>query len=86
MASYRILIRVSALKELEALPLKDRRRVAARIGAPGSAPRPTGGERLVGVDAHRLRQGNYRVVYTIDDAEKCVTVVRVAHRRDVYRS
>ncbi len=85
MDGYRLLIRRSAEKEIERLPQPIRRPVVARIAALGSEPRPSGSQELSGQDAYRIRHGVYRVVYTIDDATRVVTVVRVAHRSDVYR-
>ncbi|HUG81664.1 MAG TPA: hypothetical protein VML01_08370, partial [Bryobacterales bacterium] len=64
MASYRLLVKPSAVKELEALPAKDRRRVAGKIRKLASEPRPAGAEKLSGQDKYRLRQGNYRVLYS----------------------
>ena len=85
MASYRIELRRSAAKELEALPVKDRRRIVSKIGALLNNPRPTGCEMLSGREKYRLRQGAYRISYAIDDDRQLVTVVKVGHRRDVYR-
>ena len=85
MASYSVLLKRSAAKELEALPLKDRRRVATRVGALAEEPRPQGVEKISGQDKYRIRQGPYRVLYTIDDPALTVTVVKIGHRRDVYR-
>ena len=85
MASYSILIKRSAGKEIEALPPKDRRRVVARVQALAGNPRPTGCEKLSGEEKYRLRQGDYRMLYEIFDRELIVTVVRVGNRRDVYR-
>lgn len=85
MASYSVLLKRSAAKELEALPLKDRRRVATRIGALAAEPRPQGVEKISGQDKYRIRQGDYRVLYTIDDPTLTVTVVKIGHRGDVYR-
>lgn len=85
MASYRILLKRSAAKELEALPLKDRRRVAMRIGALANEPRPQGVEKISGQDKYRIRQGDYRVLYTIDDPGLTIIVVKIGHRGDVYR-
>ncbi len=85
MASYSVLLKRSAAKELEALPLKDRRGVAARLGALVEDPRPPGVETISGQDKYRIRQGDYRVLYTIDDPALTVTVVRIGHRGDVYR-
>lgn len=85
MASYKLLIKPSAVKELEALPTKDRRKVITKIETLASEPRPHGCEKLSGQERYRVRQGDYRVVYGIDDAAQTVLVVKVAHRRDVYR-
>lgn len=85
MASYRLLIKPSAAKELEALPPKDRRRIAAKIQRLASEPRPAGTEKLSGQEKYRLRQGAYRVLYSIDDAQSAVVIVKIGHRRDVYR-
>ncbi|MDP9177092.1 MAG: type II toxin-antitoxin system RelE/ParE family toxin [Gemmatimonadota bacterium] len=85
MANYSVLIRRSAAKEIEALPLKDRRRVVARIEALAGNPRPPGCEKLSGEEKYRIRQGNYRILYEIVDRDLIVTVVRVGNRRDVYR-
>lgn len=85
MASYRILIKRSAAQELETVPLKDRRRLVRRIEALANNPRPMGGQKLSGEEKYRLRQGDYRILYEISDEELVVTVVRIGHRRDVYR-
>ena len=85
MASYSIQIKRSAAKELETLPLKDRRRIVARIRTLASDPRPPGSEKLSGEEKYRLRQGNCRILYEIVDEDLIVTVVRIGHRRDVYR-
>ena len=84
MASYRILIKPSAVKELEALPPKDRRRIASRIQGLSSDPRPPSCEKLAGQELYRVRQGNYRILYTVSDEEIIVLIIRVGHR-DIYR-
>ena len=85
MASYSIQLTRSAAKELERIPLKDRRRIVDRITALADDPRPAGSERLSGDDKYRIRQGDYRILYEIVDHELIVAVVRVGHRREVYR-
>jgi mRNA interferase RelE/StbE len=84
-ASYRLFIKASAAKELEALPARDRKRVATRIARLASDPRPPGVEKLSGQEKFRLRQGAYRVLYAIADNERSVVIVKIGHRRDVYR-
>ena len=85
MASYELLIKRSAAKELAALPPTYRRRIATRIQQLSAAPRPPGVEKLSGAEQYRVRQGDYRVLYEIDDGERTVTIVRIGHRKDVYR-
>lgn len=85
MASYSVEIKRSAAKELEQLPPKDRTRIVTRIRALAGTPRPPGCEKLSGQERYRVRQGNYRILYEIDDAVFRVIVVRIAHRRDAYR-
>lgn len=87
MARYRLEIKRSAAKELEAVDRKpDRQRLVARIQALSTDPRPPGCEKLAGhADRYRVRQGDYRVVYAVDDAEQIVLVFKIGHRREVYR-
>jgi mRNA interferase RelE/StbE len=85
-ASYSLLIKASAAKELEAAPKKDRTRLAARIGGLAATPRPPGSEKLSGDEKYRIRQGDYRILYLIEDASSTVTIVKIGHRREVYRN
>lgn len=87
MASYRVLIKTSAGKELAAVGLKaDRQRIVAKIQGLATNPRPHGSEKLAGYsDRYRVRQGNYRIVYVIDDEASEVTIFKVGDRKDVYR-
>lgn len=85
MASYRLLIKPSATKELEDVPRKDRRRLVTRMRELAEQPRPPGAEKLSGHDLYRVRQGNYRILYEIVDHDLTVTVIKFGHRREVYR-
>ena len=85
MASYNVVIKPSAVKELESMPVKELRRVARKIADLAKAPRPTGCVKLSGRDQYRFRQGDYRIVYAVDDRRQLVEVVKIGHRRDVYR-
>ena len=85
MASYSLFIKPSAAKEIEAVPKPDRRRIVAKIVSLSSDPRPPGCEKLSGHDQYRIRRGNYRILYEIHDLKLIVVVVKVGHRRDVYR-
>jgi mRNA interferase RelE/StbE len=83
---YRVEIMRSALKQLEALPREEQERLTKEINALADDPRPPGVERLKGVaDQYRIRVGSYRVIYTIRDDRLIVLVLRIGHRRDVYR-
>ena len=86
MASYKLLIKPSAAKEIESAPKKDRPRIIKRIQDLSSDPRPPGCEKLSGHDdKYRVRQGTYRIVYSNSDAGLVVCVVKVGHRKEVYR-
>ena len=86
MASYSLEIKRSAAKELAQLPPKDRGRVVARIQALADDPRPVGAEKLSGQERYRVRQGDYRILYEIEDQILRIMVVKIWHRRDVYRA
>lgn len=83
--SYSLHINKKAEKEIRAQPLDLRRQIIARIQSLKDNPRPPGCKKLAGRDGYRLRAGSYRIIYTIEDDRLVVIVVRVAHRRDVYR-
>ncbi|HEX9304782.1 MAG TPA: type II toxin-antitoxin system RelE/ParE family toxin [Thermoanaerobaculia bacterium] len=87
MAGYRVLIKPSAAKEIEAVGQKeDRQRIVTRIRSLARDSRPLGSEKLSGRgDLYRLRVGRYRVVCTVGDDELVVLIVRVGHRKNVYR-
>ena len=87
MAAYSVEIKRSAAKELDAVePRALRSRIVQRIRSLASEPRPHGAEKLaVAGAAYRIRQGDHRIVYEIDDEERHVVVVKIGHRREVYR-
>lgn len=85
MANYKILIKASAAKELEELPKKDNARIIDRIKSLADNPRPAGAEKLTGINRYRVRQGDYRILYEVYDNEIVVMVVKIGHRREVYR-
>lgn len=87
MAQYRLLIKASAAKELKAIPNKrERQRIVRRIQSLESDPRPRGSQKLSGKERYRIRQGQYRIVYAIEADELVVYVVKIGHRKDVYRA
>ena len=85
MEKYRLLIKRSAADELGRIPKRDLRRVVERVRALGEDPRPHGCEKLSAQERFRVRQGDYRVVYSIDDAGRTVEIFKIGHRGEVYR-
>lgn len=85
MGKYSILFRQSVLKDLAVLPKKDVQRIMEAIRALAVDPRPPQSQKLSGREQYRLRQGTYRILYVIQDDVLIVTVVKVGHRREVYR-
>jgi mRNA interferase RelE/StbE len=86
-AAYRVLIKSSAAREIEAVgQKKDRQRIVTAIRALAEEPRPTGSQKLTGeTDRYRIRIGSYRIIYSIEDSDLIVLIVRIAHRKEVYR-
>ncbi len=84
MESYKVLIRRSAADELGRIPQKDLRRIVVRIEKLAAEPRPDGCEKLSGQERYRIRQGDYRVVYSIDDSTRTVEIFKIGHRSEVY--
>ena len=85
MAAYKLFFKKSVQKDFDNIPKKDLRRILNRIKALAEDPRPSGCEKLTGKERYRLRQGKYRIVYSIQDDELTVWVVKVGHRRYIYR-
>lgn len=86
MGKYSIRIKPTAVKEIEAIPSKtDRQKIIERIQALADDPRPPGCKKLTGREQYRVRQGWYRIVYAVNDQEITVFVVKVGHRKDVYK-
>ncbi len=83
--TYAVLILPRAQKELERIPARDYASVRAAILALAQNPRPADCTKLKGREGWRIRQGDYRIIYDIDDHQKTVTVVHVRHRREAYR-
>ena len=84
--AYRLEIMPAAERDLRTLPAAILARLDARMRALANNPRPRGAERIRGTRGGlRLRVGDYRILYRVDDAQQVVTIGRVGHRRDVYR-
>ena len=85
MGSYSIVFKKSVSKDLKKIPKKDVARIISAIKKLADDPRPPQAKKLSGQERYRLRQGNYRILYSIEDDKLVVCVVRVGNRRDVYR-
>lgn len=83
--TYRIELRPAAVKALRKLERQDQRRIQGAIALLSTNPRPPGMKWLRDRDGYRVRVGNYRVLYTIDDEVLVVVVVTLGNRREVYR-
>ncbi len=85
MASYNVHLSRSAERELRGVPPPDLMRIWRRIRALEGDPRPPGCMKLAGAEGYRIRQGDWRVVYLVDDTVRRVDVVKIGHRREIYR-
>ena len=85
MDEYRIEIKKSAGKELKKIKGKDQERIIERIRGLAQNPRPPGSKKLSGEEKYRIRQGDYRILYQVFDDTLLVVIVKIAHRRDVYK-
>ena len=85
MAEYKLFFKKSVQKDFDTIPKKDLRRILNRIEALKTDPRPPGCEKLTGQERYRLRQGQYRIAYSIQDYELTVWVIKVGHRKHIYR-
>ncbi|MGD0782237.1 MAG: type II toxin-antitoxin system RelE/ParE family toxin [Candidatus Aminicenantales bacterium] len=86
MERYRLLIKKSAADELAGgISRKDLEKIVRRIQGLAGDPRPSGCRKLSGQDRYRLRPGEYRVVYTVDDARRIVEVYKIDNRREIYK-
>jgi mRNA interferase RelE/StbE len=85
MARFELRFKPSVAKDLRGVPVADVRRILERIEALRDTPRPDGSERRAGQTLWRIRQGRYRIVYLIDDLHIVVEVIRIGHRREIYR-
>ena len=85
MGEYKVYFKKSVEKELTTIPKKDLKNILQRIAMLAQNPRPAGYEKLTGQERYRIREGRYRIVYSIQDEVLTVWIVKVGHRKDVYR-
>ena len=85
MAEYEIFFKKSVWKEIRIIPKSELKQILSRIEKLGHNPRPRGCEKLTSMELYRVRQGKYRIVYSIQDNELTVWVIKIGHRKNVYR-
>jgi mRNA interferase RelE/StbE len=85
MAEYKVLFKNSVWKDFESIPKGELIKILERIDTLSKNPRPNGSQKISGQERYRIRQGRYRILYSIQNEELTVWVVKVAHRKDVYR-
>lgn len=85
MEKYEVIFKQSVAKDLRAIPVKDVAKILRRIETLKIDPRPPGVEKLSGQEKYRIRQGVYRIIYEIQNFELVIVVVKIGHRREVYR-
>lgn len=83
--AFEIVLKPAARRDLDSLPKKEVQRIASRIALLANEPRPFGIQKLAAQNAYRIRTGNYRILFEIDDREKMVLVYRIRHRSETYR-
>jgi len=86
MAKYKIFIKKSAANELKNISKKDLKHLVKRIQSLAENPRPRGSQKLSAQERYRIRQGNYRIVYSILGKELAAQIFKIGHRREIYRS
>ena len=85
MAGYNVYFKKSVWKDFESIPKNDLKKIMKLIESLGKDPRPSGCRKLSGQERYRLRQGRYRIIYSIHNDELTVWIVKVRHRKDIYR-
>jgi mRNA interferase RelE/StbE len=84
-ARFEIEFKKSVEKDVRGFPASDLRKILLKINSLREDPRPPGSVKLAGAEYYRMSQGNYRIVYEILDARLVVVVIKIGHRREVYR-
>ena len=85
MAAYKVLFKNSVWKDFESFPKIELKKILEKINSLSTDPRPIDSQKLSSQERYRLRQGRYRILYSIQDEYLTVWVVKVAHRKDIYR-
>jgi mRNA interferase RelE/StbE len=85
MAKYKILFKESVYKDIRNIPKAELKRILLKIEQLAEEPRPIGSQKLTGFELYRVRQGAFRIVYSISDNELIICAIKIGHRKDVYR-
>ena len=85
MAKYELVVRQSVSKDTKDIPSNDLKKILKKMKALCEDPRPPGSVKLSGMEYYRIRQGDYRIIYEIEDNRLIVVVVKIGHRREIYR-
>ena len=85
MAEYKIYFKESVEKDIRNIPKKELTKIIRRIRKLATRPRPPGCEKLTDQENYRLRQGQYRIIYSVQDKDLTIFIVKIAHRKDIYR-
>ena len=85
MAAYELMIRPSVRKDVKKIPGPELRKILDRIETLRENPRPPGSVKLSGKEYYRIRKGDYRIIYEIQDEVLVIIVIKIGHRRDIYR-
>ena len=85
MEKYEISVKKSAVKELEDIPKKELQKILKKIKTLSSDPRPQHSQKLSQREQYRIRQGDYRIIYSVQDDELTVYIIKVGHRKEIYR-
>jgi len=83
---YKIIIKPSAQKDLDKLPVVELKRIVPKLEQLQSNPRPIGIQKLNDQEGYRIRSGRYRIIFTIDDKIKSIFIYKIKHRKDVYKN
>jgi mRNA interferase RelE/StbE len=84
-ANYELVVRPSVYRDVKGIPPRELKRILERMEALRVDPHPANSVKLSGQESYRIRQGNYRIIYEIEDARRVVVVSKVGHRREIYR-
>ncbi len=85
MEKYKIAVKKSAERELEDIPKKELRKIVKKLQSLTNNPRPQKSQKLSHKEQYRIRQGDYRIIYSVQDKESTVHIVKIGHRREIYR-